>query len=342
MNLFKVALFTKNDIKPHIIAWGLVIIFVCLIDPIDDKFSIQFLGTFLIILAYMFVYYTQYLVAFSFIKTNIVLAFLLMFLIFMGYLSIIFLNFHYVFGMFRYKDKVDYSEISDWVMSCFILFSIISVIAYGFYQNKISINKLLLEYEKEKNILNKELGFYKNQFNPHITFNFLNYCYSFVNQKSPETADIIEIYSEMLRYTINCKPNEVVSLKNEINFLYKFIALKKQLSKDIFVQFDVKGEILQKNILPCILITFVENAFKHGDLHCEENPIRIKLETTDYEIKFEVINKKNASKNKPTSTGIGLLNMKNLLELFYKNKHELIVNDSGSGFYSAAIILNLK
>ena len=336
-------LFSKKDIKWHLLVWVLITFFVCLIDPVESTLKIQIIGTFLIMIAYMFVYYMQYLYLLKFFNKNNIIKFLILVIcLFIIFITINFLNFHYILSVFNFGSKIDYPLIFDWITSCFIIFSIVSIIAYGFYQNKISIYELQKEYEKEKIVLNKELGFYKNQFNPHITFNFLNYCYSFVNQKSPETAEVIEIYSEMLRYTIQCKPDETVPLKDEVDYLSKFISLKKQLTKGVFVEFDVKGDLFQKQILPRLLITFLENAFKHGDTHCEENPIRIKIETTDDEIIFKVSNKKILQKNKLTSTGIGQLNVKNQLDLFYKDKHELIINEKNIEFYSTTLKIKLN
>jgi sensor histidine kinase YesM len=336
-------IFSEINFKSHIIIWTIITVLLQIIDPFEGSFIKQFVAMGLMISAYMIAYYSQYLFTLNYLSRKKIAKFsLFTIVVFLVYLTIILLNFRFLFNQFIIGDKVDYNLLIDISFSCLFVFCIISIMAYGSYQNTLSKLKIKESYENEKIMLNKELGFYKNQFNPHITFNFLNYCYSFVNQKSPETADVIEIYSEMLRYTIHCKPDETVPLTEEVEYLSKFIFVKKQLTKGIFVNFDIKGDLNQKHILPRILITFVENAFKHGDTHCEENPIHITLETANNEIIFKVTNKKNSSKNKLLSTGIGQLNVKNQLELFYKDKYELVITEDSAEFYSITLKINLN
>jgi hypothetical protein len=336
-------IFSEINFKSHIIIWTIITVFLQIIDPFDGSFIKQFVAMGLMISAYMIAYYSQYLFTLKYLSRKKITKFsLFTIIVFLIYLTIILSNFRFLFNQFIIGDKVDFNLLIDISFTCLFVFCIISIMAYGSYQNALSKLKIKESYENEKIVLNKELGFYKNQFNPHITFNFLNYCYSFVNQKSPETADVIETYSEMLRYTIHCKPDEIVPLTEEVEYLSKFIFVKKQLTKGIFVDFEIKGDLHQKQILPRLLIGFVENAFKHGDTHCEENPIRIRIETAHDEIIFKVSNKKNTSKNKPISTGIGQINVKNQLDLFYKDKYELVINENSSEFYSTTLKINLN
>ncbi len=343
MNTKDLLFIIKKDLNKHLIIWALVTTFLCITDPVEGTLFVQVIGTFLIMFSYIFVYYTSLLILYQYFNVNSKLFFIfLLALIYAMYIAIDYINFKYIFKEFPIINFSNIQWFYDWLLIITILFIIVTTVAHGTYQNTLSKLKIKESYENEKIMLNKELGFYKNQFNPHITFNFLNYCYSFVNQKSQETADVIETYSEMLRYTIHCKPDETVPLTDEVEYLSKFIFLKKQLTKGIFVDFDIKGDLLQKHILPRILITFVENAFKHGDTHCEENPIHISLETANNEIIFKVSNKKNTSKNKPISTGIGQLNVKSQLELFYKDKYELVINENSSEFYATTLKINLN
>ncbi len=335
-------LFPKKEIKGHILAWLLITLLVCLIDPVIGDFKTQLIGTVLIMIAYMFVYYISFFYLFHFKRLHKTAAYLIFTsLAFFAYTAINFFNLSYILSLLNFDSLLDASIIFDWGMSCLILFSIVSVIAYGFYQTKMSIYKLHVEYEKEKIIMNKELGFYKSQFNPHITFNFLNYCYSFLNKASSSSADVIELFSGMLRYTTNNKADKLVLIADEIMYINNFITLKKKLSNDVFIVFDVIGNTEKIEILPRILISFVENAFKHGESNFEKNPIRMILNLSDSKIQFQVCNIKNSSKNKPLSTGIGQLNVKKHLDLFYKNNYQLLVTETLNE-YTTTLIINKK
>ena len=322
----------RKEIIKHSIIWILLTIFFCIIDPVIGSFAIQLTGTFLIMVAYMFSYYSLFLFTFpKFHGINYLKLFLFITLIFFCYLIISFINFFFVLKVFDGVTSLD--SIFDWIFTEFILFAIISAIAFGSYQNKISLNEIRTQNEKEKALLIKELGFFKNQFNSHITFNFLNYCYSHVLQNSKEAAEVIESYSEMLRFTINTKPDEMVLLEKEVLYIKQFISLKKQLSKGICVEFNTEGNLIDKFILPRIFIALVENAFKHGETHCMDAPIEIKIKSTVVKVILEVSNKKNKHKTKPESTGVGQQNLKNQLELFYKTKYELEINENYNSYY---------
>ena len=93
-------------------------------------------------------------------------------------------------------------------------------------------------------------------------------------------------------------------------------------------------------IAPLLLLTFIENAFKHGVENLRENAfVSIKLRATKNDISFEVENNFDAeeiSKNK----GIGLQNLKRRLELVYSKKHILTFKEKES-IYKAKLVLEL-
>jgi sensor histidine kinase YesM len=329
---------SRKEILRHLLIWVLLTAFFCLIDPVPGNIIVQTAGTFLIILDYMVVYYGHYLFAFPFFyKKHILKLILSSALVFIIFAIINYFNFFYI--MTIYGDKPAFKSNMDWGFTIFILYSIISMTAFGFYRNKISILHIQSQSEREKALLIKELGFLKNQFNSHITFNFLNYCYSHLFRSSKEAAAAIESYSEMLRFTMNSSPNEMVLLEKELIYIEQFINLKKQLNKGICVQFTLEGSLTNKFILPRIFITFVENAFKHGESHSIENPIVINVKSNTTNIVLEVKNKKSQAKIKPISTGIGQQNMKKQLELFYKSKYQLSIIEK-EDFYFCKLELN--
>ncbi len=191
-----------------------------------------------------------------------------------------------------------------------------------------------LEVLKRKNAtIAKELDFLKNQFNPHITFNFLTFCYSRVHKTSETAATAIMIFSDMLRYSLFVKPDEEVSLRKEIEYLENFISIQKCLTIEVDVNFKYEGCIDVKSILPRILITFVENAFKHGQINNRMRPIEIHLFAKEECIVFTASNKKNKER-KILSPEIGHQNVKEMLDSFYKGSYSLEVRDLESDYYS--------
>ncbi len=209
----------------------------------------------------------------------------------------------------------------------------------GSYFNWKSIERIKENLEKEKNVISRELSFLKNQFHSHLTFNFLNFCYSKMLRSAPKAAESVEDFSEMLRYSLsNRQPEEYVPLKKEICYIENFIAIQKCISSGVFVKLDVEGETTNYLILPMMLAVFVENSFKHGVFSDPEKPICILLIVKNDSLFFSVKNNKTR-KTTIASTGIGLANIKQLLSLFYCNKHSLIIEETDST-YSSELILN--
>jgi two-component system LytT family sensor kinase len=323
----------------HIIFWVLLTIYACIIDPVHGTIYIQAVGTSLIMIGYIFIYYTESIFIFPRFYKKRKSLFFALFLTFMMFHIISYLNFQYFMENHKVVTSVSGQPLWKTFISEIILFGITSIMALGIYQRKINIDKIKSQSEKENVILIKEIGLLKNQFNSHITFNFLNYCYSKVHKQSPQTAEAMEIFSKMLRYSLNSKVNEFVLLKAEIEYIEDYIKLQKLLTTEIQVQFLIHTHNYNSfYIVPRVLITLIENAFKHGDLNSTDEPIRIELNIVEGYLHFFVKNKKSNKKIIETS-GIGHNNLKEQLELFYKDKYVLDREDNGITYASNLKIL---
>lgn len=89
----------------------------------------------------------------------------------------------------------------------------------------LTINNQLRQTEKEK--LSAQISSLKSQINPHFLFNTLNNIYATAIDTSPQTADMIDKLSEMMRYTMKETQNDFVPLDEEINYINNFIELQK-------------------------------------------------------------------------------------------------------------------
>ena len=111
-----------------------------------------------------------------------------------------------------------------------------------------------------------------------------------------------------------------------------------RFSNKLKVNFDVNGVVNGASIVPFILITIVENAFKHGDVKSPDHPIDIKLEVDKRGMYFYCRNLKKSGP-KEISTGIGLDNIKKQLDLTYGRNYSLNVKDEAE-FYTAELTIN--
>jgi two-component system LytT family sensor kinase len=193
-----------------------------------------------------------------------------------------------------------------------------------------------LETEKK----DMELQFLKSQLNPHFLFNSLNNIYSLAYQKSDKTADAILKLSEIMRYMIYESNDSWVALSKEIEYVQSYIELQKLRFKDgASVMMTLNGEIDNQQILPLVLISFVENAFKHGVANDPSDPIRINIIANQKILHFSITNKKNNA-NKDHIGGVGLNNVERRLQLLYPERYKLNIVNSAT-HYTSELMLDI-
>jgi two-component system, LytTR family, sensor kinase len=142
--------------------------------------------------------------------------------------------------------------------------------------------------------------------------------------------------SEILRYMLYNSNTEKVLLEKEITYIRSFIELQQlRLSTPNFIKLDVQGSVEGKLIPPMLLITFVENAFKHGSKNIPAPGIIIAIHCIDDEFTFEITSyiANGQMQNKDPHKGIGLQNVKRRLELLYPGRHDLLVGYGEDKFY---------
>ena len=181
--------------------------------------------------------------------------------------------------------------------------------------------------QKEK--ANTELKFLKAQTNPHFLFNTLNNLYSLTLEKSEKAPEVVLKLSDILDYMLyQCKDPEVPVL-NEISLIQDYIDLESLRYGDK-LSLDFTYHLHDPNVMiaPLILISFVENAFKHGaSTTLKDSIIKIELTTNKDQLCFTVFNTLSYNEQNMVTDesrqGIGFLNSERQLELNYKNNYDL-------------------
>ncbi len=184
-----------------------------------------------------------------------------------------------------------------------------------------------IQRDLENQRLTAELAFLKSQINPHFLFNSLNSIYSLAYQRSATTPEAILKLSEIMRYMLyECNDNKV-DLSKELQYLQNYIDLQKiRFSDKAYIDYKVEGVIQSQQIVPLLLIAFIENAFKHGISSDPLTPIRLLIDVDEEHLHFYIQNKKHHN-NRDASGGIGLNNVKRRLNLLYPGKYNLDIQD---------------
>jgi sensor histidine kinase YesM len=204
--------------------------------------------------------------------------------------------------------------------------------------------KLLLYYRTSKENfqilqcekVEAELKFLKTQLNPHFLFNTLNNLYYLASEKSAKAPQAILQLSEILDYAMNSSKVDSVPFEAEWKQVSNYIALESLRCEGVHVSLQLHGSANDVHIPPMIIMTLVENAFKHGVMRVAGNSwIAIIVNLDPLQTR---INVRNSSRKKDGGHGIGLVNLRNQLQLLFENRHELLILDQHPGEYE----INLK
>jgi len=196
--------------------------------------------------------------------------------------------------------------------------------------------------EKEK--LETELKFLKYQFNPHFLFNSINSIF-FLIHKNPDMASAsLAKFSELLRHQLYECNDQQIPLDKEIAYLENFIELEKlRQNQNLVVDLAIDQSYQpDTGIAPFILMTFVENAFKHVSKEKDRsNCIRIELSVSGMQLHFAVSNSTagNTTAEVVNYGGIGLKNVQRRLDLIYPGSYRLDIQQHPESFN---VILDLQ
>lgn len=188
------------------------------------------------------------------------------------------------------------------------------------------IEKIRLIEEKT----NAELAVLKEQISPHFFFNTLSSLSTIVrNEKKEVGLEFIQDMSNTYRYTLSSGRQDLVSLKEELDFIQSYVfILKKRFGKKLIVNFEVPENAYKSKIPPMSLQLLVENAIQHNVI-TQSLPLTVKLFIENNMICVE---NNLQEKESIDSMGLGLENLSNRFRLLAqkdividKDKHKFSV-----------------
>jgi len=246
-----------------------------------------------------------------------------------------------IFTGFAFFYRLEYKEMPALIKSISVI-----LVCIFFIITLVSVLKLLRHnyktLEKNKSLENKflqtklelkenELKHLKMQIHPHFLFNTLNTMYGFALKKADETPEMILKLSNLLDYILYQVDKPLVFLKDEINHINDYLELEKLRFHDTLeVHLNVENISENFQVAPMLLIPFVENSFKHGEIINGKLMISISVYMKEEVLFFEV---KNSAKTKnEMAKGIGLVNIKKRLEMLYKEKFSLDIKNTNDQF----------
>ena len=236
-----------------------------------------------------------------------------------------------VFPDYFFISYFTFKEIIFFFTSYIIITSLLKLSKSWFWVSE--LEKELLEKEKQKTEV--ELKALKAQINPHFFFNTLNSIYSMALDKDERLPNTILQLSDLMRYFLYESKDNFIPLKKELDVVDNYIALQKLRSgEQLHIETQRSGSIDGQLIAPLLLITFLENAFKHGAKGDSIDPyIKLNIAVEKNRFLFSLLNNKGIVDDIKTGhSGLGLENVKRQLELLYPNKHSLEIKNMKDSF----------
>jgi len=210
-------------------------------------------------------------------------------------------------------------------------------------------HKKLQALEKEN--LEQQLEYLRYQINPHFFMNTLNNIHALVDIDPEKAKDTILELSKMMRFVLYEGDKKGVPLSREFDFIRHYIELMKLRYTDkVKISVELPKELGDSQIPPLILITFIENAFKHGISYQHESFVDIRVavsqkpEARSQKLTFTCRNSKaNGQQPKANSQqgGVGLTNVKKRLDLLYDSSYTLNIQD-GENVYNVELTIPLN
>ncbi len=127
-------------------------------------------------------------------------------------------------------------------------------------------------FEKERKIIQRELQVKKSELNvlksviqPHFLFNAFNTLTALIEMEHSKAGEFCRGLSDFLRYSLKYSQKELVSIQEELDNLENYLKIEKiRMGKRLNIQYDIQAETVDSMVVPFSIITFVENAIKHG------------------------------------------------------------------------------
>lgn len=192
-----------------------------------------------------------------------------------------------------------------------------------------------VESEREK----AEIALYKAQIKPHFMFNTLNSLYGLFLTNDEKALESLEKFISMMRYIHTTSSRDLVPLSDEVDYIRQYVGLQSlRLNEMTVVNLDIDIADPALPVPPMLLVTFVENCFKHGTSPVEPGDLNILLREKDRRLLFTTRNRIFPVAR--IGEHMGIENCRKRLELLFPGHHGLNIDNDGM-YYSVELRIDL-
>jgi len=176
----------------------------------------------------------------------------------------------------------------------------------------------------QKDLILSQNAYLRAQLSPHLIFNSLSFVHNRLIKVDDIAGEMILALSEMMRYAIDTNiKREWVFIHEELEQLENLVYIFNILHNNLLnFEFECDREARDVKIIPLVLITLMENMYKHGNLGDPKSVARFEIRLRNHKLFIITINKISGNSSK-LSLGIGLENLSERLLKAYGQRAKL-------------------
>ena len=181
----------------------------------------------------------------------------------------------------------------------------------------------------------------QRQLHPHFLFNTLNTISALMHRDTEAADAMLERLSDLLRLTLDRVGTQHVSLKDELDFLRKYLEIEKTRFGDrLQVHIEVDLDTLDAAVPNLVLQPLVENALRHGiGPKIGGGRVDIIARRDGQDLRLEVRDNGVGLTNDAFHKGVGLTNTRSRLEHLYGDRYRFECNTPPGGGLLVTVVI---
>ncbi|MEM1202979.1 MAG: histidine kinase [Acidobacteriota bacterium] len=236
---------------------------------------------------------------------------------------------------FGFTFAKNWLELILWEVEYHLLayFCIMAVIHAFLYYDKFR-ERELKSTRLEGQLALARLEVLKMQLHPHFLFNTLNAISALMHRDVDAADRMIALLSDLLRLSLDKDDRHQVPLKNELEFLDRYLAIEKIRFRDrLAVEMDVESPCLSAQVPRLILQPLVENSIRHGiAVRSASGRVAIRARRKGNRLDLSVSDDGPGLDGvAPRREGVGLANTRARLEQLYGTQHRFELRRADAG-----------
>jgi len=182
------------------------------------------------------------------------------------------------------------------------------------------------------------------QLHPHFLFNTLHAISALMHRDVDAAEKMLARLSDLLRLTLDSGAQQEVHLKDEMDFLHKYLEIEETRFQDrLTVRTDIAADTLDALVPNLILQPLVENAIRHGIApRVQPGVVEIRAWQDGGSLRIEVCDDGPGLRPGNGREGLGLANTRARLAALYGQRQQFELKPRAAGGVCAALSIPFR